>query len=88
MLGRSRKPAILVLDDLHTVTDHASLATIDRAMRHMPANLRVVLGTRVDPSIAIPRMRADQQVTELRASDLAFTQAEARALLVERHGLH
>ena len=63
ILGRSRKPAILVLDDLHTVTDPDSLATIDRALRHMPDNLRLVIGTRVDPPLAIPRLRADQQLT-------------------------
>ena len=87
ILGRSRKPAILVLDDLHTVTDPDALATIDRAMRHMPDNVRVVIGTRVDPPLAIPRMRADQQVNELRARDLAFTVAEARKLLVGHFGL-
>ena len=88
LLGRSRKPAILVLDDLHNVTDHKALATIDRALRHMPANVRVVIGTRVDPPLAIPRMRADQQLNEVRARDLTFSVAEARTLLVEHYGLH
>ena len=88
LLGRSRKPAILVLDDLHTVIDHDALATIDRALRHMPANVRVVIGTRVDPPLGIPRMRADQQLNEVRARDLTFTVDEARTLLVERYGLH
>ena len=87
ILGRSRKPAILVLDDLHTVTDQDSLSTIDLALRHMPDNVRVIIGSRMDPPLAIPRMRAAQQLTELRASDLAFTEAETRALLVDRHGL-
>ena len=88
LLGRSRKPAILVLDDLHNVTDHKALATIDRALSHMPANVRVVIGTRVDPPLAIPRMRADQQLNEVRAQDLTFTVAEASTLLVEHLGLH
>ncbi len=87
ILGRSRKPAILVLDDLHTLTNPDSLATIDRAMRHMPENLRLVMGTRMDPSLSLARWRAGQQVTELRARDLAFTVTEARDLLVGRFGL-
>ena len=87
ILGRRRKPAILVLDDLHTVTDHDSLASIDHALHNMPDNVRVFIGTRVDPPLAIPRMRAAQQLTELRASDLAFTVDEAHVLLVEHGGL-
>ncbi len=87
ILGRRRKPAILVLDDLHTVTDHDSLASIDHALHSMPDNVRVFIGTRVDPPLAIPRMRAAQQLTELRASDLAFTVDEAQILLVEHGGL-
>ena len=87
MLGRRRKPVILVLDDLHTVTDHDSLATIDHALRHLPDNVHMVIGTRVDPPLAIPRMRAAQELTELRASDLAFTVDEAHTLLVERGDL-
>lgn len=85
MLGRRRKSVILVLDDLHTVTDHDSLATIDHALRHLPDNVHMVIGTRVDPPLAIPRMRAAQELIELRASDLAFTVDEAHTLLVE-HG--
>ena len=69
LLGRSREPAILVLDDLHTVTNQDALGSIDRALRHMPENVRVLIGTRVGPPLAIPRLRAAQQLTELRASD-------------------
>ncbi|MFZ0323619.1 MAG: LuxR C-terminal-related transcriptional regulator [Actinomycetes bacterium] len=88
LLGRSRSPAILILDDLHTVTNHDSLASIDRALSHLPDNLRVIIGTRVDPPLAIPRMRAAQQLTELRASDLAFAVPEAHCLLVDHFGLN
>jgi LuxR family maltose regulon positive regulatory protein len=63
------------------------LATIDRALQHMPSNVRMVIGSRVDPPLAISRMRADQQLTEVRARDLTFTTDEARTLLVEQGGL-
>ena len=87
MLGRRRKPVILVLDDLHTVTDPDSLATIDHAIRYMPDNVRMLIGTRVEPQLALPRLRASQQLLELRASDLAFTADEAHTLLVGHGGL-
>ncbi len=87
MLGRRRKPVILVLDDLHSVTGPDALATIDHAIRVMPDNLRVLIGTRVEPQLALPRLRASQQLLELRAGDLAFTADEAHMLLVEHGGL-
>ncbi len=79
---RYEAPVILVLDDLHTVTDRDCLASIDHALRHVPENVRVIVGTRIDPSIELARLRAARQLTELRASDLAFTSREAHALLV------
>ena len=81
-LGRCGEPVILVLDDLHTVAERDCLSSIDYALRRMPENVRVIVSTRVDPDIGLPRLRASQQLTELRASDLAFTSPEATALLV------
>ena len=83
-LGRYAEPVILVLEDLHTVTDEDCLASIDHALLHVPENVRVIVNTRIDPAIGLPRMRAGQQLGELRASDLAFTAPEATALLVDR----
>ncbi len=87
VLSRRKKPAILVLDDLHTVTDPDTLASIDYALSQVPAHVRVMVGTRVDPPLALARMRVAQQLIEIRASDLAFSADEARALLVDQNGL-
>ena len=86
-LGRYGEPVILVLDDLHAVTDLDCLATIDHALHHAPENLRVIVGTRMDPALGLARLRAAQELTELRAADLAFTSPEAHTLLVDRVGL-
>ena len=43
--------------------------------------------TRADPALGLPRWRARGELAELRASELAFTTAEARELLVDRGGL-
>ena len=83
-LGRYGEPVILVLDDLHTVTERDCLTSIDHALLHVPENVRVIVSTRIDPAIGLPRLRAARQLTELRASDLAFTSSEAHALLVDR----
>ena len=81
------QPVILVLDDLHTVTDRDCLASIDHALSHMPENVRVIVATRVDPALGLSRLRAARELIELRARDLAFTSREARSLLVERGGI-
>ncbi len=56
------RPVILVLDDLHTVTDRDCLASIDHALSHMPENVRVIVSTRVDPAFGLTRLRAAQEL--------------------------
>jgi LuxR family transcriptional regulator, maltose regulon positive regulatory protein len=80
-------PITLVLDDLHTVIDSECMASLDLAIAHLPANARLIVITRADPALDIPRLRACGDLAELRQSDLAFTTGEARELLVERGGL-
>ena len=81
-LGGYGEPVILVLDDLHAVTEQDCLASLDHALLHVPENVRVIVSTRTDPALALPQLRAARKLTELRASDLAFTSPEAHALLV------
>jgi LuxR family maltose regulon positive regulatory protein len=75
---------VIVVGDLHTVTDGECLSSIDHALAHLPATARVVLLTRADPTLELARLRAGGALAELRASELAFTAGEARELLVER----
>ena len=75
---------LLVLDDLHAVTGEGCIASIDRALSHLPLNARVILVTRVDPALSLARYRAAGLLAELRARELAFTRAETHELLVTR----
>lgn len=75
---------VLVLDDLHVITEPACIAWLDRALLQLPLNARLVLVTRTDPPLGLARLRAGGELTELRANALAFTAAEARELLVTR----
>lgn len=78
---------VLVLDDLHHVTDRESLELVDYALERLPANARLVILTRVDPALKLPQLRARGNLVELRADQLAFTVEEAHELLVERGGV-
>jgi LuxR family maltose regulon positive regulatory protein len=78
---------IVVLDDMHALTDAACLSSIDHALSHVPPNARLIVVTRVEPALSLDRLRASGQLTELRARDLAFTLAEAHEFLVVREHL-
>ena len=73
--------ALLVLDDYHLISArqvHESLAFL---VEHRPAGLCVVLASRSDPPLPLARLRARNQLTEIRAAELRFTPAEAGELL-------
>jgi LuxR family maltose regulon positive regulatory protein len=86
-VARLGRELTLVLDDLNTVTAPECLASIEYAIERLPATARMILITRADPAIGLARRRARGELFELRASELAFTAAEARELLVGRGGL-
>jgi len=73
--------ALLVLDDYHVIGSqqvHESLAFL---LEHMPAGMCVLLASRSDPPLPLPRLRARGQLTEVREAELRFTPAEAGELL-------
>jgi LuxR family transcriptional regulator, maltose regulon positive regulatory protein len=74
-------PVVLVLDDLHDITDATVLAGLEILLRHAPPQLRLVLATRVDPPLPLQRLLVSGQLTQVRAADLAFTVAEVGELL-------
>ena len=57
---------------------HESLGFL---LEHRPPGLHLALTSRSDPPLALARLRARGQLTELRAADLRFTPEEAAALL-------
>jgi LuxR family maltose regulon positive regulatory protein len=74
-------PFASVLDDYHFIDSpliHESLAFL---IDHMPANMNLVITTREDPALPLARLRARDQLTEIRARDLRFTQEETEAFL-------
>lgn len=79
---------ILVLDDYH-LTDAKSVDDVlTFLIDHLPPKMHLVITTREDPSLPIPRLRARNQLTEIRAADLRFTPAEATEFLNQVMGLN
>lgn len=72
----------LVLDDVHTLPPgSAAVRALGALVRERPRALRLVLAGRADPPLPIARLRLAGELREIRARDLAFSPAEAAALL-------
>lgn len=80
-LDATRQPIRVVLDDVHELAAPAAVGGLTRLIRHRPAGLRLVLSSRADPPLPLPRLRLEGRLHELRADALRFTVEEAAALL-------
>ncbi len=79
-LERSDHPFVLVLDNLHEVTDPDVHAGLQRLVERPPRMLSLVVTTRRDPPWPLPRLRLAGLLTEIGADDLAFRPDEGAAL--------
>jgi LuxR family maltose regulon positive regulatory protein len=70
-----------VLDDYQFITSSEVNQGVTFLLEHMPANLHLILATRVDPNLPLHRLRVRGQLVELRAADLRFNEQEAYAFL-------
>ncbi|KLU58996.1 HTH-type transcriptional regulator MalT [Peptococcaceae bacterium CEB3] len=69
----------LVLDDYHLISESLVHETLSFLVRYAPQRLHPVIIGRTEPPIALPRLRAAGQVTELTVRDLSFDNDEAAA---------
>jgi ATP/maltotriose-dependent transcriptional regulator MalT len=72
---------VLAIDDFHVIGDEQVHQTVEYLIDRLPPNLRVIVGTREDPPIALSRWRARGELAEIRLSDLNFTEQETADLI-------
>jgi LuxR family maltose regulon positive regulatory protein len=80
-------PFALILDDLHRISEPSIYVALDYLLEHRPPQLHLVVATRVDPPLALARLRARGEVAELRLAELRFSEEESNAFLNDRLGL-
>ena len=78
---------LLVLDDFHVIQDQSILQVLERLVASPPQPLHLVLLTREDPPLPLARLRANNQLTEIRARDLRFAGDDVERFLHEVLGL-
>ena len=80
-LAEQVDPVVLIVDDLHELRSAEALARLERLLAGLPSAARVVLSSRRDPPIKLHQLRLVDEVAEIRAGDLRFTEGETRELL-------
>ena len=80
-------PCVLVLDDYHLVRASGVHAAVMFLLEHLPPTVHLVIASREDPPLPLPRLRSRRELVEVRAADLGFTVEEAAALLASGTGM-
>ena len=78
---------VLVLDDYHVIDARDVQDGMAFLLEHLPPQLHLVIASRADPALPLPRLRGRGELVEIRAADLRFTPDEAAAYLNEVMGL-
>ncbi len=78
------EPLFLVLDDYHLINNQDIHDAIRFLLRHLPANLHLVLVSRTLPPIGVAQLRMQGLLVEITSRDLAFGADEAQAYLENR----
>src|SRR5580704_11040102 len=86
VLAAQDPPVVMVLDDLHLVTEQDTLSGLAYLLRNATPGLRLVVSSRMDPLLPLHRYRLTGELTEICADDLAFSVPES-ALLMARQGI-
>jgi LuxR family maltose regulon positive regulatory protein len=87
-IAASSKPFLLILDDLHLITEPAVHDQLTFLIENMPPQMHLIVSTRADPPWPLALFRGRGQMTELRANDLRFTPEEASTFLNDMMGLN
>ncbi len=72
---------LLLLDDVHRIADPAVFEFFDTLIERLPPHWGVVMSSRTDPPLALPKLRAHGDCVELRQSDLGFSVVDVRTLM-------
>jgi LuxR family transcriptional regulator, maltose regulon positive regulatory protein len=75
------EPVVLIIDDLHELRSADALTQLEHLLAVLPTSARVVLSSRRDPPIRLHQLRLADEIAEIRAGDLRFTEGETGELL-------
>jgi LuxR family transcriptional regulator, maltose regulon positive regulatory protein len=86
-LAGAEREVTVFLDDYQLIDTRLVHEAVTFFLEHLPENVSLVIATRTDPPLSLSKLRARDQVTEIRAADLRFTTDEAATFLNDVMGL-
>ncbi len=86
-LASISNPFVLVLDDFHVIQSEAVLRMLSYLLEHLPNQMHLAILTRTDPPLPLSRLRARNQLLDIRAEQLRFTTTEIASFLNKSMGL-
>jgi LuxR family transcriptional regulator, maltose regulon positive regulatory protein len=75
------RPMVLVLDDVHTLTNRDCLDALLPISKQLPQGSQLVLSSRAENGLPLARLRASGRLLELTGCDLSLSGDEAGALI-------
>ena len=78
---------LLVMDDYHAIRNFAVHELVAFLLANQPPGFHLVIGTREDPPLPLARLRARDQITEIREHALRFNVEEGGAFFNRTMGL-
>jgi LuxR family transcriptional regulator, maltose regulon positive regulatory protein len=72
---------VLVIDDAHELASTEALAQLARLLVNLPSQTHAIVSTRRDLWLGVHQLRLVDELAEIRAADLQFSERETRELL-------
>ena len=76
-----------VLEDYHVIDNQAIHDILIFLLEHLPPRVHLIITSRADPPLALPRLRVRGHLCQVRAEDLRFSPREAADFLNQVAGL-
>ena len=79
-LHRWKRPALIVLDDIHRLVDQTCIDAVTALIDHLPPGFRVIVSGRSEAGLPLARFRVQRDLLEIGTAQLALDEEETRAL--------
>ncbi|MGD2158493.1 MAG: LuxR C-terminal-related transcriptional regulator [Anaerolineales bacterium] len=80
-IAATQQPIILILDDYHLIHSLPIHQQLTFLLEHQPPQMHLVIASREDPPLPLPRLRVRGQMVEIRQGDLRFSPEECADFL-------
>ncbi|MDH5229468.1 MAG: LuxR C-terminal-related transcriptional regulator [Gammaproteobacteria bacterium] len=80
-ISATNQEIILVLDDYHLLDCRSVDEMMIKILEYKPPRFHIIITSREDPNFPLAKLRARNQLNEIRVADLRFTQSETAEFL-------